>query len=163
MAKVLDASVGFLLHEVDLLMADLLHTLFQPQELTAEQWKVLGRLTEADGLTQRELARRSARDPTTLVRVLDRMERHGLVERRDHPSDRRVFHVVLTEKGRRRHAELAPLAVRASGMATRGMSAEDVATLVQLLRRVHANLAALRSEGLEAAAAPPPRDGAGAA
>ena len=146
MAYTLDESIGFLVHQADLYLVNHLLSLFKPHDLTVEQWKVLNRLVETDGLTQRELARKNSKDPTTLVRILDKMERKGLVERRDHPDDRRVFRITLTPRGRKLQAQLAPLAVRSSQDATRGMSEAEVKALKRLLRKVHANLAPLRDE-----------------
>src|SRR5262245_17054756 len=43
-----------------------------------------------------------------VTRVLDRMERDGLVRRKVSASDRRRFHVILTPKGRRRFDDVWP-------------------------------------------------------
>ena len=145
-AHLLDESIGFLVHQADLYLVNHQLSLFKLHHVTAEQWKVLSLLVETDGLTQRELARKNSKDPTTLVRILDKMEKKGLVERRHHPGDRRVFRITLTTKGRKLQERLAPLAVRSSEDATQGMSKTEVRTLKRLLRQVHANLAPLREE-----------------
>jgi DNA-binding MarR family transcriptional regulator len=62
---------------------------------------LLVRLMEGDGLTQVELARRQRVEAPTVCRMVDRLVRDGMVERRRHPEDRRASRVVLTEEGRR--------------------------------------------------------------
>lgn len=137
----LEESVGFLVHRADLALVSHLLSLFKPHDLTVEQWTVLNRLVEADGITQRELARKAAKNPTTLARILDKMEKKGLVERREHGRDARAFRVTLTRRGRALREELAPLALRALADATAGLTGEDVRTLKRLLDVVFTNLA----------------------
>ena len=62
---------------------------------------LLLRLTEGDGLSQIELARRQRVEAPTVCRMVDRLVRDGMVERLPHPEDRRASRVVLTEEGRR--------------------------------------------------------------
>lgn len=50
--------------------------------------------------TQREIAAQAALDKTTMVVIVDQLERAGLAERRPSPTDRRARIVVLTPKGR---------------------------------------------------------------
>ena len=40
-------------------------------------------------------------DPSTMVALIDELERAGLAKRRPHPKDRRAREVVITPKGRR--------------------------------------------------------------
>lgn len=61
---------------------------------------VLMRLLELDGLTQATLARVQRVEPPSMCRMIDRLERDGLVERRRSPGDRRSTRVHLTAAGR---------------------------------------------------------------
>ena len=61
---------------------------------------VLLRLAAEDGLTQRDIARRQRVEAPTMCRIVDRLERDGLVERRPDPADRRATRVHLTAAGR---------------------------------------------------------------
>jgi MarR family 2-MHQ and catechol resistance regulon transcriptional repressor len=60
------------------------------------------RRSSPDGLTLTEMARSIFVTNTNMTGLVDRMERDGLVERRDDPDDRRAFRVVLTGEGRGR-------------------------------------------------------------
>jgi DNA-binding MarR family transcriptional regulator len=61
---------------------------------------VLVRLLELDGLTQAALARVQRVEPSSMCRMIDRLERDGLVRRSRDPDDRRATRVHLTAAGR---------------------------------------------------------------
>jgi|SRR5438105_1823151 len=66
--------------------------------LSSAQWKVIIALSIQNGLSQKDLAERIFLDGTTLVPILDSMEKKGLVERKTDPKDRRNNNVFLTAK-----------------------------------------------------------------
>lgn len=67
---------------------------------TRAQWIVLFRLRDQEGLSQVDLADVLELQPISLVRLLDRLVEHGLVERRSDPRDRRANRLFLTASGR---------------------------------------------------------------
>lgn len=68
---------------------------------TRAQWIVLFRLRQNEGLSQVDLADVLELQPISLVRLLDRLVEHGLLERRHDPKDRRANQLFLTTKGKR--------------------------------------------------------------
>jgi MarR family transcriptional regulator, transcriptional regulator for hemolysin len=67
---------------------------------TRAQWIVLFRLRDQEGLSQVDLADVLELQPISLVRLLDRLVEHGLVQRRSDPRDRRANRLFLTPAGR---------------------------------------------------------------
>ena len=67
---------------------------------TRAQWIVLFRLRQQEGLSQVDLAEVLELQPISLVRLLDRLVEHGLLERRPDPKDRRANRLFLTRAGR---------------------------------------------------------------
>jgi MarR family transcriptional regulator, transcriptional regulator for hemolysin len=67
---------------------------------TRAQWIVLFRLRQQEGLSQVDLAEVLELQPISLVRLLDRLVEHGLLERRHDPRDRRTNRLFLTVAGR---------------------------------------------------------------
>lgn len=67
---------------------------------TRAQWIVLFRLRQQEGLSQVDLADVLELQPISLVRLLDRLVEHGLLERRNDPKDRRANRLFLTASGR---------------------------------------------------------------
>ena len=76
---------------------------------TRAQWIVLFRLREQEGLSQVDLAEVLELQPISLVRLLDRLVEHGLVERRSDPRDRRANRLFLTASGRQLAGDLDSL------------------------------------------------------
>jgi MarR family transcriptional regulator for hemolysin len=66
---------------------------------TRAQWIVLFRLRQHEGLSQVDLADVLELQPISLVRLLDRLVEHGLLERRPDPKDRRANRLFLTRAG----------------------------------------------------------------
>src|ERR1700710_439450 len=67
---------------------------------TRAQWIVLFRLRQQEGLSQVDLADVLELQPISLVRLLDRLVEHGLLERQHDPKDRRANRLFLTAAGR---------------------------------------------------------------
>src|SRR5208283_453122 len=66
--------------------------------MTRAQWVILARLERQPGLSQNELAALAEVTPMTIARLVDRLEKLGLVERCPDPQDRRIWRLRLTEK-----------------------------------------------------------------
>jgi MarR family transcriptional regulator for hemolysin len=134
------AMVGFLMHDVARMMRKRFEQRAAHLGFTRSQWQVLVHLAKNEGINQAGLAEILEVEPITLVRILDRLEARGLIERRRHLTDRRVWLLYLTDKA---HPSLSLL--RVIGEATRsealdGLSEADQEQLVQTLTRMKANL-----------------------
>ncbi len=71
-----------------------------PYGVTPVQYALLHVLWERDGQSGSDLGARLRLDAATITGVLDRLVHGGLLERRPHPTDRRIHCVFLTEAGR---------------------------------------------------------------
>ena len=110
---------------------------------TRAQWIVLFRLRQNEGLSQVDLADVLELQPISLVRLLDRLVEHGLLERRHDPKDRRANRLFLTAKGRKLVDDLDSLR---DGIATdvfRDLSDDTVRTSLGALREVKERIKAL--------------------
>lgn len=109
-------------------------------EITPAQFFVLNCLETHDGLRPRQLAERVTLDASSLTGLLDRMERAGLLVRKQDPQDRRSLRVSLTELGRSRLAELTPLVVAEQTQMMRdlfnGYSEEQIDLFQTMLRQL---------------------------
>jgi DNA-binding MarR family transcriptional regulator len=90
--------------------AALEHELGERHGLGVSDFEVLERLAESAERKARaqDLAEAVHLSQSALSRLVDRLVRHGLVERCVCDMDRRGVYVVLTEAGERRHAEAVP-------------------------------------------------------
>ena len=81
--------------------------------LTEQQWRVLRVLWEIDGIGFSELAEITRIPAPSLVGVVDRLAKNGLVERRRSEADRRMVYVHATIEGQRLEEQVRPAVVRA--------------------------------------------------
>ncbi len=137
----LERSFGFLVHDVARLFARRFNErALSALGLTRTQCRLLGYLARNEGINQAGLAELLKIKPMTLVRQIDRMEEDGWIERRPDPSDRRARRLVLTDKARPIIAGIAGLSNEVRREAFTGLARDEGEDLIDLLRRVHANL-----------------------
>jgi DNA-binding MarR family transcriptional regulator len=109
------------------------------------QLPVLTALKDGAKLSQTELARWAKVEQPTMAQLLSRMERDGIVRREPDPADRRSSLISLTERARANLSAGREILVRGNKDMTRGLSEDEVATLLALLERVLANVEALEA------------------
>ena len=103
----------------------------QEAGLTDASWAPLIHLAESgDGVTQKVLAARVGIDGSSLVRLLDILERRGFIERRVDPQDRRARLIFLTEPGRRAVAGIRDVLARTDVELLAGLSDAELAGML---------------------------------
>jgi len=97
----LNESFGYLVNRTAIKMKQNLNALFKEAgyNVTTEHWRLLNCLWEQEGLSQSEIALIIEKDKTNVTRILDVMEKNGLIERRTDKNDRRAWRVFLSKKG----------------------------------------------------------------
>jgi DNA-binding MarR family transcriptional regulator len=108
--------------------------------MTRAQWGLLVRLERQEGMTQAEMAEALEIQPISLVRLVDRLCDHKLVERRPHESDRRANRLYLTPKGRTALQGLVPLGREISAEVLTAVGDREANALLQQLLRIKANI-----------------------
>ena len=79
--------------------------------ITPDQFTVMRTLLEAGGITQSKLTEQMSSDPNTVASLLERMEKSGLLERRQHEQDRRAHRLHLRATGRRKYQAAREIAI----------------------------------------------------
>jgi MarR family transcriptional regulator, transcriptional regulator for hemolysin len=103
---------------------------------TRAQWIVLYRLYQQEGLSQVEFADVLELQPISLVRLLDRLVQHGLLERRHDPKDRRAKRLYLTAKGRQLVDDLESLGIAIATDVLQGVADEAIEKTLATLRDI---------------------------
>jgi MarR family transcriptional regulator for hemolysin len=138
-----DRTFGFLVREVGRLMKR--HFERRARQtglpLTRLQAAVMLFIARHEGVSQAEVATRLDIEPIALVRMLDKLCEEGLVERRPHPTDRRVRALWLRPAARPVIARILALNEAIREEAFVGLEPETRALLVQVLGRIKDNLA----------------------
>lgn len=136
-----EGNLGFMLHDAARLLRKRFEAKARGLGLTRSQWQVVSHLARNEGIHQGALAELLEIEPITLVRILDRLEASGLVERRRHPTDRRRRLPHLTPSAHPILARIRALGAETVDEAVAGMPAEDRDRLMTLLGALRANLA----------------------
>jgi MarR family transcriptional regulator, transcriptional regulator for hemolysin len=117
--------------------------------LTEATWRPLVYVRRlGDGVRQKELATALSIEGPSLVRILDNLERRGLIERRADESDRRARGIHLTRSGR----ELARRAAKVGGEVQARVLASVSAAELEACQRVLSGIERELEERLEIAA-----------
>ena len=136
----LEQDLGFLLARTYRAMRRRLMSQLEPLGVTYSQFRVLNALREQDNVPQVALASRVATHKASLTRMLERMERSGLVSREGDPDDSRIQRVSLTEKGRRVQGRVIPFRDQILDAAVEGLDEEEVKELERLLNHIYDNV-----------------------
>ena len=148
-------NFGFLLKDVSRLYSLNFERHATELNLTLAQCKVLCYLQRNEGISQVQLAYLTDTDPMTLVRILDRMEGDGLIERRPDPADRRARRLYLQEAALPVLKEIWRVSDRARAECFSRMPVADRTQLIELMQQMQANLLALMPGAEDGAGATP--------
>lgn len=106
-------------------------------KITSDQWIILKRLSEVEGQSQRELSESISKDPASMTRILDLLEKEKLIERRS--ADRRSFTVHLTKEGSALVDQVIPEAIKYREKGIEGLSEEEMAVFKKVLNTIYIN------------------------
>jgi DNA-binding MarR family transcriptional regulator len=135
-------SIAWVIRDIHRLFTATLQPLVSREGVTVCHWYYLRILSEHDGLTQRELSDKVGVHPNTAVPALDNMEKHGLVTRVRHASDRRRMCVHLTPKGRRLRNEMIPDVKAMVYRSIADLTPAELDTFFKVMNRIEQNLVA---------------------
>jgi MarR family transcriptional regulator, transcriptional regulator for hemolysin len=149
-----DRMLGFVIHEVARLLRRRFeqYTRAEALGLTRAQCAVLAHLARQEGINQATLAQTMDIEPITLVRLLDRLEELGYVQRKPDPGDRRAYVLALTPKVRPMLERIYDLAGKVYDEALAGLSKADTARLLEQLSQMKGNLLSRTAEEAVSAA-----------
>jgi MarR family transcriptional regulator, transcriptional regulator for hemolysin len=151
--EALQPNIGAMVHDV----ARLIRRRFERRarqtglSLTRHQARTLLYIARAEGLSQATAATRLDIEPIALVRLLDRLHEEGLVDRRPHPTDRRVRTLWLTPLGWRAVERVLAINAEVREEACAGLSQEARDALMAALGRIKDNLTLADEESAAAA------------
>lgn len=108
--------------------------------LTIEQWSVLYHLWKQDGASQQELCNASFRDKPSITRLVDNLEKLGLVKRVSDEKDRRINKIFLTRQAQKLQEQTMALAEETLNEALAGVPPNQVEMCKAVLQQVYNNL-----------------------
>lgn len=135
-----DEPIGFLIGNTYRRMIHHVSTYLRDFDLTTEQFAVLFRLREQDGINQKELALRSAKDQPTMTRLLDNLAKKGWIEKKMCPQDRRAFLIHLSPAGREWVEKAIPVEAQAVKEILGDIPSDQLDFLKQILLQINTNI-----------------------
>jgi MarR family transcriptional regulator, transcriptional regulator for hemolysin len=139
-------NCGFLLKEVTRRYTQRFELRASEFALTLSQCKALIRLEENEGVSQARLAELAEVDAMTMVRILDRMEADGVLERRPDPADRRARCLYLTSKSKPLLEQIWRLSDSIRAELFNGIAKSERDVFMSVLERMHDNISVLDSK-----------------
>jgi DNA-binding MarR family transcriptional regulator len=109
-------------------------------DITIEQWSVLYHLWKEDGLSQQQLCDATFRDKPSITRLVDNLEKLGLVKRMADKNDRRINKVCTTPEAQKLQELSMEVANRTLNEALAGVTNGQIEIAKEVLNMVYENL-----------------------
>ncbi|MFT6014229.1 MAG: DNA-binding MarR family transcriptional regulator [Chitinophagales bacterium] len=114
--------------------------------LSREQMIILAHLQEKDGLVQNDLAFITSRDKTSLTRIINNMEKKGLLKRVRCENDQRRNKIFITTAGINQFKKGIPLVLAIVDKMQAGISKPDIKKAIEVIKKVSQNITELEDE-----------------
>jgi DNA-binding MarR family transcriptional regulator len=129
-------SVGYLVKRCGIVMTQIAERTFESHAISFTQWMALIWLTQRPYASPTELSAHLGHDMGALTRVVDELEREGMVRRDRSETDRRAVQIAITPQGRRVAHAGKMLMVDLLNELLVPYSNAEVDTLISLLQRL---------------------------
>jgi DNA-binding MarR family transcriptional regulator len=141
----LDNSPGYMINSLAREMNACLYRSFREKGfyITPQQWAVLNRLWEMEGLHQSKLAQMTTKNRHNMTMILKQLKTKGLISKRPDSQDMRLQRVYLTAKGKSLKNKLIPIAIESLDNLFKGISAKEIRVIEKIHKKVMKNLESL--------------------
>jgi DNA-binding MarR family transcriptional regulator len=109
-------------------------------DISAEQFSILRQAHASPGITQKDLADATFKDPASVTRMIDLLEKKDLLFRQKNKDDRRSFGIYLTREGIDLTEQLIPLVNEMLKYSIKNVSGNDHKIFTQVLSIIFENL-----------------------
>jgi DNA-binding MarR family transcriptional regulator len=109
-------------------------------DISIDQWVILKRISESEGISQVDLANSTYKDPASVTRILDILEKKGWAERQTDENSRRAYKICLTTEGAKLVESMMPLilSIRAKGI--ENLTQKEIDSTKSVLKKMYINL-----------------------
>ena len=108
-------------------------------DITIDQWLVLKTIHETADITLQQVGVAVFKDFASITRIVQLLERKGLLRRKPHPTDGRRSELMLTRAGEAVIRTVEPIAHAYRRHALEGIDADDLVRLRAVLKRISEN------------------------
>ncbi|MEL7222324.1 MAG: MarR family transcriptional regulator [Bacteroidota bacterium] len=108
-------------------------------EITTEQWVLIDRLAEQDGISQTELASDSFKNAPTVSRIIELLKKKKLISKKRSKEDKRQYLIFLTDKGKALHHKAMPAVQQLRRKGWHGLNEADYEHFVRMMNQIGEN------------------------
>ncbi len=105
-------------------------------DITLDQIQVLNILDSNPDCSQKEIAEILFKDYASITRMIELLVKKEYLVRQIHEQDRRMFHLVISEKGNDAIAKLKPVILKNRNAALNGLSKSEINKITQSLNKI---------------------------
>ncbi len=135
-----DRPLFSLLHDVARLIRVEADKRARVHGMTRAGWSLMANLARRPGLSQKELADLLEVEPISVARMVDRLEAHGMLERRADANDRRIWRLHMLPAAEPILKKMAAMAGDLSEFISQGVSPSVRDAMVEGLMQMKLNL-----------------------
>ncbi|WP_125769826.1 MarR family winged helix-turn-helix transcriptional regulator [Companilactobacillus furfuricola] len=135
----IDNFLAFITNQSGKIFSKKLEKDLRPYGVTRSQWIALYFIHETPKITQKELADKMSIKEPSIVRLIQRLESEGLLNRIQDENDKRNKQLQLTEKGDEKCLDLLPVAEDFKNHTVQGISEQDLETCIKVLNQMVEN------------------------
>lgn len=117
-------------------------------EITVDQWVLIDHISRTPGISQIVLADVTYKDPPTVTRIIDLLQKKCLVERRMASEDRRKFNLFLTPTGEDIYHRAAPIVYDLRCQGWNNLSDEDYENFARVMEQIYNNFNEIKEEAV---------------
>ncbi|MEK7432405.1 MAG: MarR family transcriptional regulator [Cyanobacteriota bacterium] len=109
-------------------------------DLTIDQWMVLKKVSECNGISQIEICKSLFKDAPTVTKILDLLCKKELVERKINATDRRKFDIFITKNGENIVEKFLPTYIETRKTVLDNLQIEDLYIMAHTLNGLSENM-----------------------
>jgi len=136
----LDCCVGHITDNFNKQITEAFSKKLESTNITRTQWIAMYYIITRGLISQRELSNLMMVADSSIGRLLDRLERDGLIQRIKRDTDRRISYLQLTEKGHEEMKPLMQIGVEFNNELLKGITKEEKETYERVLSKILNNI-----------------------
>lgn len=133
-------TLGYYVNRVVIRYKKELIARFKDYDITTEQWGILTRMKYSDGISQTQITAKTLKDLPTVTRILDKLQKKGLIIKEQDPKDSRATLIFLTDEAKELVIRLDKVAKEVENKATQSLETQDIEKIKTLLSIMVSNL-----------------------
>ena len=142
MSYILTDAISFLMSRIQARMKNIFLKKLKKYHITPEQWVLLAKLSEKEGISLTDLSLISLRDKPYTTRLIDKLTKSKLIIKTESQNDRRSSLIYLTIHGAKIKKEIIPIADEINEWLVEDMDDKEVKQIKILLQKMYDNIQA---------------------